>query len=181
MEANRRAVAIRMGLMGLYGMSSDGSAAHDLLRHTLATIAYRGGKALREAPASFADLRASATSRTPAEILAHIGDLFEWSLSIAQGKEAWRDSAKLSWDEQVQRFHATLARFDTYLASNEPLHAPAEKLLQGPIADALTHIGQLTMLRRMAGAPVKGENYFVADIAAGRLGPEQPPPGKEFD
>ena len=54
-------------------------------------------------------------------------------------------------------------------------------MFQGPIADALTHIGQIGMMRRMAGAPVRGENYFKADIAAGRVGAEQSAPRFEFD
>ena len=80
----------------------------------------------------------------------------------------------------MQRFHTSLASFDDYLASDKPLHAPIEKLLQGPVADALTHVGQIAVMRRMAGSPVKGENYFVADISAGRVGPQQIAPKQEF-
>jgi len=67
-----------------------------------------------------------------------------------------------------------------HLASDKPLHAPVEKLFQGPVADALTHVGQIAVLRRLAGSPVKGENYFVADIAAGRVGADQAAPKREF-
>jgi hypothetical protein len=81
----------------------------------------------------------------------------------------------------VQRFFDGLGRLDAYLASDAPLGAPPEKLFQGPLADALTHVGQLAMLRRVAGAAVKGENYFKADIAVGRVGADQPPPRREFD
>ncbi|HZT77475.1 MAG TPA: hypothetical protein VFA27_12545 [Vicinamibacterales bacterium] len=150
------------------------------LRHTVATVAYRGGKALRGAPPTFADYACGATSRTPARILAHVGDLFDWALSIAQGTQAWHDSAPLAWDAEVARFFDTLQRFDAFLASDAPLHDTPEKLFQGPIADALTHVGQLAMLRRLADAPIKGENYHKADIAAGRVGPEQSAPKREF-
>jgi hypothetical protein len=153
----------------------------DLLRHTVATLAYRGGKAIRNAPAGFADFRGGESLRTPGQILAHIGDLLDWALSMATGMQQWRDSAPLSWDHAVARFFATLKRFDDCLAAPEPLPMPAEKLFQGPIADALTHVGQLAMLRRLAGDPVRGENYFVADIAPGRVGPEQAAAKKEFD
>lgn len=153
----------------------------DLLRHTLATLAYRAGKALRDAPAAFATLTPGPGSRTPAQILAHMGDLFDWALSLAQGQQAWRDSAPLSWDAEVARFFETLARFDAYLAGDAPLAASCEQLFQGPIADALTHTGQLTMLRRVGGSPIKGENYAKAQIAAGRVGPSQSPPRREFD
>jgi hypothetical protein len=155
--------------------------ARQLLRHTVATAAYRGGKTLRGAPEHFAGFHIGDKTRTPAQILAHLGDLFDWALSIAEGKQAWHDSTPLPWNAEVERFFAALKNFDDYLASAEPLHAPAEGLFQGPIADALNHIGQLAMLRRLAGSPVKGENYYKAEIAAGCVGPEQPAPRREFD
>jgi len=156
------------------------SDARNLLRHTLATLAYRGGKAIRNAPAAFADYGAPDSSRTPAKILAHIGDLMDWGLSMATGERKWNDSVPLEWEKECERFFGAMKRFDDYLASDAPLQAPIEKLFQGPIADALTHVGQLTMLRRLSGAPIKGENYFVADIAVGRVGAEQAAPKKEF-
>lgn len=152
-----------------------------MLRHTIATVAYRGGKALRDAPPGFSDFRVGPGSRTPGQILAHIGDLFDWGLSLASGAPAWKDSAPQSWEADSARFHDGLAAFDAYLASDAPLECPVEKLFQGPIADALTHVGQIAMLRRLAGAPVKGENYFRAEIVEGRVGPAQTPPRREFD
>ncbi len=152
----------------------------ELLRHALATVAYRGGKPLRGAPADFAGFKASNTSKTPLEILAHIGDLFDWALSIAKGAQQWRDATPLPWDREMARFFETLAAFDAYLASGEPIACSMEQFLQGPIADALTHAGQIVMLRRLAGAPMRSENYFKADIAAGRVGAEQTPPTREF-
>jgi hypothetical protein len=152
-----------------------------LLRHTVATLAYRGGKTLRGAPEGFSGFRASESTRTPGQILAHLGDLLDWALSISQGKQEWRNSQQQSWEMDSQRFFAALAAFDAYLASGEPLGAPAEKLFQGPIADALTHVGQIAILRRMANAPVRAENYFRAEIVAGRVGPDQAAPRREFD
>jgi hypothetical protein len=156
--------------------------ARALLRHTVATVAYRGGKTLRGAPAGFAEFRVAAGgSRTPAEILAHLGDLFDWGLSLARGERRWNASTPLAWDQEVARFFAALKAFDDYLASPAPLSASAEKLFQGPVADALTHVGQLAMLRRLAGGPVRGENYFKASIESGRVGPDQATPKVEFD
>ncbi len=155
--------------------------ARTLLRHTLATLAYRGGKTIRNAPASFTDYGAPETSRTPAKILAHIGDLMDWGLSMADGRREWHDSPPLAWDKEGERFFAALKKFDDFLASDQPLQAPVEKLFQGPVADALTHVGQLAMLRRMAGCSMKGENYYVADMAVGRVGAEQTAPRQEFD
>jgi len=154
--------------------------ARQLLRHTLATVAYRGGKAVRGAPDSFADFQASPDARTPGQILAHIGDLFDWALSMAQGRQRWHDSKQLPWSDEVRRFFASLEAFDAYLASDSPLHAPAEKLFQAPIADALTHVGQIAILRRLAGVPMRGENYYVAKIAIGSVGADQAPPVYEF-
>jgi hypothetical protein len=110
-----------------------------------------------------------------------MGDLFDWALSLAEGKQRWRNAAPLSWDQEVERFFAALAAFDAYLASDALLHAPAGKLFQGPIADALTHVGQIATRRRLAGVPVRGENYFVADIVTGRVGLDQSAPRREFD
>ena len=152
-----------------------------MLRHTVATVAYRGGKALKGAPASFADFRIGQTTRTPAQILAHLGDLFDWALSMAQGKEAWHDSRPLPWEKEVDRFFASLRSFDEFLTSNARPAVGADRLFQGPVADALTHIGQIAMLRRLADAPVKGENYFRADIRTGRVGISQSDPVREFD
>jgi hypothetical protein len=152
-----------------------------LLRHTVATLAYRGGKAIRDTPAKFADFRVGERSRTPVAILAHVGDLLDWALSIAKGAQAWHDSAPSPWKRESMRFFEGLERLDRYLASDAPLHATAEKLFQGAIADALTHVGQIAMLRRLAGSPVKGENYYRADIAAGRVGPDQAAAVMEFD
>jgi hypothetical protein len=151
-----------------------------LLRHTLATLAYRGGKALRGAPAEFAEFRVGAPPRTPGEILAHMGDLLDWSLSIVDGKESWHNSPALTWEQGSARFFAGLEAFDRRLASGGPIECPVERLFQGPIADALTHVGQIAMLRRLAGCPTSGENYFVADIAAGRVGAEQAAPAQVF-
>jgi hypothetical protein len=156
-------------------------AKNALLRHTVATIAYRGGKALRGAPAGFADFRVGDSSRTPAKILAHIGDLLDWALSLAEGKEAWHNSSPLTWEEEMSRFYAALEALDDRIASTVPLACPAEGLFQGPIADCFQHVGQIAMLRRLAGSPVRGENYFKAEIVAGRVGPDQAPPKSEFD
>lgn len=155
--------------------------ARQLLRHTLATLAYRGGKAVRGASETYAQFRASEKTRAPGEILAHIGDLMEWALSIAQGQQRWHDSSPLPWDAEIRRFFTALEAFDAYLASGDPLHEPAEKLFQGPIADAFTHVGQIAMLRRLAGAPVRGENYHQAQIATGRVGVDQAAPVREFE
>lgn len=162
-------------------MSADSDGKRELLRHTVATLAYRGGKALRQAPEGFASLRVNDSTRMPGQILAHIGDLLDWALSLAKGQPAWKDSPPRAWELEVARFFAALHELDAYLASAAPLGCLPEKLFQGPIADALTHVGQIGLLRRVAGAPVRGENYFQAEIVAGRVGPEQSSPRREFD
>jgi hypothetical protein len=158
-------------------MASD----REFLRHTLATLAYRGAKATRNAPPEFATFRASPTTRTPVEILAHLGDLMDWGLSMACGKPAWNNAAPQPWSDEMRRFHASMKAFDAYLASDQPLSYPVERLFQGPIADALSHVGQINTLRRIFGAPVKGESYNRADIQAGRVGPDQTPADPKFE
>src|ERR1039458_8826779 len=150
----------------------------ELLRHTLATLAYRASRALEGAPGFFAGF--DGAGRKPEQILAHMGDLFDWALSMAVGKPAWHNSKPLPWEAEKQRFFAALAKFDAVLASGEPLHAPEDRLFQGPVADALTHVGQLAMLRRLAGCPTHGENFYVAAVETGKVGPEQAAPVKPF-
>jgi hypothetical protein len=153
----------------------------EMLRHTVATLAYRGAKAVRDTNDSFALFKASETTRTPAQILAHVGDLLDWALSISRGDETWSNSEPLEWNKEIDRFHSALKSFDDYLASDSDLSGTCERLFQGPIADALTHVGQLTMLRRLAGVPMKGENYSRAKIESGRVGADQEQPKREFD
>jgi len=156
------------------------NSERQLLRHTLATLAYRTAKSLRDAPESFATFSSGDKGRTPAQILAHMGDLFDWAVSIANGAQAWKDSSPLPWNQEVDRFFAAVKTFDDILASDAPLAASPEKLFQGPIADALNHTGQINMLRRMAGCPVRAENYYRAEISVGRVGADQAKPGREF-
>lgn len=151
------------------------------LRHALATLAYRGGKAIRDAPAGFGDRKVSPGTRTPLEILAHMGDLFEWMVHLIDGEHVWQETPPLSWEEEVERFHRLLGELDALLASGRPVEASAQRLFQGPVADALTHVGQIAMLRRIADSPIRGENFFKADIVAGRTGLEQTPSKYEFD
>ncbi|HXY23306.1 MAG TPA: hypothetical protein VEI73_01550 [Candidatus Acidoferrum sp.] len=162
-------------------MTASPDHARQLLRHTVATVAYRAGKALRDSPPHFSSYHIGDKTRTPAQILAHMGDLFDWAFSIATGNQTWHDSTPLPWPAEVDRFFDAVKKFDDYLASGEPLHVSAEGLFQGPIADTLTHVGQIAMLRRLACAPIKGENYFKAEIAIGRVGLEQSAPRREFE
>ena len=144
----------------------------ELFRHTVAALAYRAARALDDAPEGFETF--DGCGRRPIQILAHMGDLFDWSLSSVQGSERWHNSKPLVWSDEKARFFAALKAFDDYLASDQPLHAAAEPLFQGPIADALTHVGQLAMMRRLAGSPTCGENFFVAKVIAGQVSAEQP-------
>jgi hypothetical protein len=148
------------------------------LRHTLATVAYRGGKALRNAPNGFSSVSAGEGSRTAGEILAHICDLFDWGATMAQGKQVWAPKAAQSWEADCDRFFDGLAAFDRALES--PVEGSEAMLFQGPIADALTHIGQISLLRRLGRSPVRAENYARADISSGRVGRDQPAPRAEF-
>jgi hypothetical protein len=151
------------------------------LRHALATIAYRAAKVERDAPPAFGTFQLGKNARTPAELIAHLGDLFDWALSMAKGKAEWVQSRPGAWRKSVDRFHASLLELDRYLASDAPLGVTPEELFQGPISDALTHIGQLALLRRQDNSPVRSEVFVKADIAAGRVGTNQPTSPFEFD
>jgi hypothetical protein len=156
------------------------SSDRKFLRHALATLAYRAGKVLRDAPPSFAEFAAGENGRTAGQIVAHLGDLMEWASSMAEGGKKWHDSKPLAWNDELGRFYFSLKALDDHLASDRVVQAPLEKLFQGPVADALTHVGQLAMMRRMAGCGMKGENYYVAEMTVGRVGREQAAPKREF-
>jgi len=153
------------------------------LRHALATLAYRAGKTVRGTPAAFGDYRSAQESPSPLTILAHMGDLMDWVLTQLKGEQKWNNATPLPWDQEIARFFAAIKAADDYLASGAPIKWEVDRLFQGGIADALTHTGQLAMLRRLSGYKMKGENYSKADIVAGRVGIEQTPPDPkvEFD
>lgn len=153
------------------------------LRHSLATLAYRAGKTVRGTPPAFGEYRASADSPQVSEILAHMGDLMDWILLMMRGAPKWNSSTPLAWDQEIARFFAAVQAADDHLAAGKPIAWEAGRVFQGGIADALTHTGQLAMLRRLSGYKMKGENYSKADIEAGRCGLEQVPPDPrvEFD
>jgi len=144
----------------------------EVLRHLVATVAYRGGLAVKDAPEGFATFRAHETTRTPGEILAHIGDLLEGSLHLVKGNLIHLESSPLGWNDEIARFFSAVKKLDAYLASEAPLACAVEKLVQGPIGDALTHVGQIVMLRRMSGSPIRPPGYFTADIVPGEINEE---------
>jgi len=156
------------------------ATAKGMLRHTLATLAYRAEKVLRETPEGFADFRLSPNGRTALEILGHMGDLMEWGQRFTLGENKWKPGETTSWDQAHERFFNGLAAFDAGLAAAGPAIA-LEPIFQGPIADALTHVGQLSMMRGAAGLAVKPESYARAEIQTGRVGRDQSSKRTEFD
>ena len=141
----------------------------ELLRHLVAALVFRAGIAISDAPENFADFRIDEAIRTPGEILAHIGDLLEGSLYLMKGESVYLNSAPLAWENEVKRVLSAAKEFDAYLASQSPLKQPVEQIIQGPVADALTHVGQIVMLRRAAGKPVRAESYFEAEIVPDKI------------
>ena len=153
------------------------------LRHALATLAYRAGKAVRGTPEAFGQHRVTPESPSPVEILSHMGDLMDWVLRMVQGAPSWTTATPQPWTAEIARFYAALKALDDHLASGAPIQWEPGRVFQGGIADALTHTGQLAMLRRLAGYKMKGESYARAEIEIGRVGLEQTPadPQNEFD
>jgi hypothetical protein len=153
-----------------------------VLRHLVATLAYRAAKVLRDVPASrFSGFSSGHGTRRPVEIVAHLGDLIGWAVRMAQGEYLWRADGSDDWDAEVHRFFDGLEALDHGLAGKTPPDDYVKMLIQGPLADALTHVGQLAMLRGAAGIPVRPESYARAEIVAGRVGLEQAAPVREFD
>lgn len=157
------------------------ASARDLLRHTVSTLAYRAEKVLREVPAPFADHRIGAASRTPMEILDHLGDLVEWGDRMARGEYKWEPQQSGTWQAACDRFFNGLSAFDRSLEQSTFERHSADQIFQGPVADALTHIGQLALIRGIVGGPVRPESYAGAEIRLGRVGREQSSVRKEFD
>ena len=151
------------------------------LRHTLATLAYRAGKALREYPEAGVERRLAPTMRTPLELVGHLADLMEWGESLAHGESRWNAGPASDWSSACARFFAGLAAFDRALAEADPRSRPPGQIFQGPIADALTHVGQLALLRGALGSSLRPESYARAEIEVGRVGREQAPAKFEFD
>jgi hypothetical protein len=156
--------------------------ARQTLRHLLATLAYRAAKALRDVPAGFGATATFAGTRRPVDIVAHLADLMAWGVGLARGEHTWKAGGGEDWDTEVTRFFDGLAELDRALDADTPLPGGAmEKLIQGPLADALTHVGQVAMLRGAAGAPLRPESYARAEIVIGRVGPDQAAAVREFE
>jgi hypothetical protein len=155
-------------------------ATRATLRQLAATLAYRAAKVLREVPPDFASFRMAPSARPAVEILAHLGDLMEWGTWLARGQHIWKANGSSDWNKEVDRFFRLLAEMDSLIAAND-FNGSVEKLIQGPLADALTHVGQLSMMRGAAGMPVKPESYARAEIVPGRVGLEQSAARAEFD
>jgi len=151
------------------------------LRHALATLAYRAEKVLRDYPQAGVGQRLAPTMRTPLELVAHLADLMEWGESLAHGESRWNAGPAGDWNAACERFFRGLAALDRALAEADPRSRPPGQIFQGPVADALTHVGQLALLRGALGSAVRPESYARAEIEAGRVGREQAPPRFEFD
>jgi hypothetical protein len=151
------------------------------LRHLAATLAYRAAKVLRDAPPAFAASEFGSATRRPVRIVAHLADLMQWAITLARGDHVWKAEGGEDWATEVQRFFSGLGTLDRELAACRLPDGAMEKLVQGPLADALWHVGQLALLRGMAGAPIRPESYARAEIVRGRVGLDQAPPAREFD
>jgi hypothetical protein len=147
-----------------------------MLRHFLAALAYRTQKALRDAPPAFGDFDVGKGARTPRQLVRHMTSVLGYARTYFVGGQ-YRPAELPDLASEVARFHTMLADVANHVQSETPLLGiTPEQLLQGPFSDAMTHAGQLALLRRLAGAPVPPEDFIVADIHAGRLGPDQPQP-----
>ena len=153
-----------------------------LLQHFLAALAYRTQKALRDAPIGFGNFRAAPTARTPFELLWHMTGLMGYARTMFRGGE-FEPPRLPTMAEEITRFHEQLeALRDDFGDPKLTAQIGDEQFLQGPLADAMTHAGQLAFLRRLYGSPVPSENFIFATIEAtnvtGRQAlPNSPDPG----
>jgi len=162
-------------------LRADDPSTRAFLRHALATLAYRAGKTLRGTPESFAGYLVTPDSNSPQLLVRHMTDLVDWCLCLVRdGEHVFREVEELPWQAQVERFFTSLQALDAYLASGGEIRWDPGRVFQGGIADALTHTGQLAMLRRLAGVKMMGENYMRAEIETGRVGLDQAKPVREF-
>lgn len=152
-----------------------------VLRHLAATLAYRAAKVLRDAPPTFGATSFGPSTRRPLDVVVHMADLMMWAITLARGDYVWTAGGSDDWDTEVERFFSGLAALDRELAADGAFSGSIEQLIQGPLADALTHVGQLALFRGMAGSPVRPESYARAEIVVGRVGLEQAVPRREFD
>ena len=153
--------------------------ARDTLRHFLAALAYRLQKSIRGAPEDYWYFEAGQGVRTPGRIVRHINGVLSYAVAIIEsGNLDQRTHLEdLSWQDELERFHQTLKVLDQHLLNQPNLSDDLlRRLLQGPLSDAMTHIGQLATLRRMAGFPVRAENFMKANVQTGHLGADQPEP-----
>ena len=151
-------------------------AQQALLNHFLAAIAYRTQKALRGAPESFADFRAGTNVRTPRELIWHMTGVLGYARTVFEGG-VWQPDRLATMEDEIRRFHEVVTDLARLIEQGRPGGGVSlAQLLQGPLADVMTHAGQLAMLRRLAGSPVPPENFMRAQIDAGNLGPDQPAP-----
>ena len=157
------------------------TSASMILRHVVATLAYRAAKVMRDVPADFGSTSFGSTTRRPVLIVAHLADLMSWAITIAEGNVKWKAAGTDDWEVEVKRFFSGLFILDRVLDEKTLPDVDIEQLIQGPLADALTHVGQLAMLRGMAGHAIRPESYARAEIVRGRVGPDQAPARREFE
>ncbi len=149
------------------------SSTSEMLRHFLASIAYRATKAIKNPPKTYPTFHLGKGAKTPLRILHHITGVLTYAHSFFEHYDTTRFKAK-SWDAEIDEFYSILSKLDKSIREKNPNEVTEEQLLQGPLSDAMTHIGQLSMLRRMVDSPIPSENFIFADIRKGEVGPRQP-------
>lgn len=152
-------------------------AKREVLCHFLAALAYRTQKAVRGAPPSFADFVPGEQVRTPRELVMHMTSVLGYARTFFSGGEAWWPDPLDTMEAEMERFHGVIGDLSRHLEAGDPMrNTTPERMLQGPFADAMTHTGQIAMLRRLAGCPIPPENFIMAEITSENVGPDQPPP-----
>ena len=149
------------------------NASRRLLQHFLAALAYRTQKALRGAPASFGEFDICSNTRTPHELVWHMTGLMGYARTMLRGG-TFEPPRLATFGDEIARFHDTVqALWSDFGDPSLTAQISDEQFLQGPLSDAMTHAGQLAMLRRLHGSPVPSENFIFADVSAANVGRSQ--------
>ena len=147
---------------------------NELLRHMLATIAYRFQKTVRNTTEEFGVFRNTRDTRTPIEIINHMYDVLnKTKIFIEKERYDKTSTAQLELRLEIERFHRVLNNLDVVLSEKELDIKFSKRLLQGPLSDVLCHIGQIAMLSGQSGNKIKGEDFFSAKIMTGNTSSEQ--------
>lgn len=143
------------------------SAANVLVR-IVDGLGFRYATATHDLRPDFINFKACETAMSMGEVLKHVYWLAWWvngAFKLEENEmdktldtiDAYREATLLKY-EQLSNYLSTASDADLLNAElyskRKDMHLPFWYAINGPIADALTHVGQINSWRRMADNPV---------------------------